>query len=146
MNINSEDEINKQRNQPLLRCWEDYYTFNFQSAKIICKTQLYIWMRLPWNIASIKIIIILWAVISPSLLYQILGNFTLNLISSDSSFFSTLYKHLFLLLSCWWHPRLFLFIFGSSDKLYISAEFSISLCTEDCMLNATETAVCYFVF
>ena len=34
---------------------------------------------------------------------------------------------------------------GSTEKLYIKAEFARSLCTEgeEGMLNATETAACY---
>ena len=41
---------------------------------------------------------------------------------------------------CW---SLFLTL-GSSDKLCIKTEFFISLCTENGMLNATETTVCTF--
>ena len=57
------------------------------------------------------------------------------------------FPHVFLLsnpfnfLQFYW---LLLFALGSSDKLHIRAKFSISLCTENSMLNATETAVCNF--
>ena len=43
---------------------------------------------------SIKVIIMLSTVISPSFFYQTVGNLTLNIISSDSSYFSRLYKYI----------------------------------------------------
>ena len=88
---------------------------------------------------SIKIILMLSTVISPSLLYQTDGNITLNQIPLDSSYFSRLYKFL---ISYWSIPWLLLLTPGSAIKLYIRAELTISFCTEEGMLNATEAAKC----
>ena len=93
---------------------------------------------------SIKIMIMLLTVILKALLHQIVGHFTLNLISPVSSYFSRLHKYLFLLFFYWSNSWLLFFTFGSADKLYIMVKFSISLCTEDDILNATETSVCNF--
>ena len=70
-------------------------------------------------------------VILPSLLYQTIGNLTLNLISLDSSCFSRLYKYLLIMIPYWSIPWLLLLTLGSAKKLYIRADFVISLCTED---------------
>ena len=77
-----------------------------------------------------------------TLLYQTVGNLTLNLISRDSSNFSKLYKFLFILFSYWSIPSLLLLTLGSAEKLYIRAEFAIFLCTKDGMSDATETSAC----
>ena len=67
-------------------CWENDLTFNFDSAKIICKPSSVFHESLNYSIV-IKIIILLSTVISPSLLYQIVVNLTLNLVFPVSSFF-----------------------------------------------------------
>ena len=81
-------------------------------------------------------------VISPSLLYQTARNLTLNLISLDSSYFSRLYKYLLFLFSYWSIPWLLSLTLGSAVKLYVRAELVTPLCSDEGMLNATETAVC----
>ena len=79
--------------------------------------------------------------ISSSYIYLTVGNITVDLISSDSTYFSqSLQVSLnsdFVLLNRL-APSL-----GSAAKLYIRAEFAISLCTEEGMLNSTETTTCY---
>ena len=90
-------------------------------------------------------------VISLSLLYLILGKLTLNPVSPNSFFsfkFYGSFPTIFLLvnplnfLQFYW---LLLFTFESFDKLYIRPEFSISLGSEDSMINA-ETAVYIFSY
>ena len=93
---------------------------------------------------SIKIIIMLSTGILLSFLYQIVGNLTLNLIFPGLSSFSKLFNDLCLLFSHWSIPWLLLFIFGSSHKLNIRADFHTSLYTKDGMLSLNETAVCNF--
>ena len=92
-------------------------------------------LYLKWNSlkdsSSIKIIIMMSTVISPSLLYHIVGNLKLKLISPDSSCFSWLYKYLLILFSYWSIPWLLLLTLWSGEKPYIRAVFSISLCTEE---------------
>ena len=80
--------------------------------------------------------------IAPSLLHQTVKNLTLNLISPDSSYISRLYKYFLILFSDWSIPWLLLLTLGPAEKLYIRAEFAISLCTEEGKLDATETVVC----
>ena len=81
-------------------------------------------------------------VISSSLLDQIVGNLTLNLISPDSSFFFRLYKYLSHLFSSWSVHWFLLFTLGFSGKLHVREEYPISVCTEDGMLSTNETAIC----
>ena len=80
--------------------------------------------------------------ISPSLLYQNVENLTFNLFSPDSSYFSQAsqvsFNSDFLLVN----PVALSPYLGSSERLYFRAEFAISLCTEEDVLNAIETAVC----
>ena len=90
----------------------------------------------------IKILIALPTVILPSFFYQIAGNLTLNLISSYSCYISRLYKYLLTLVSYWSIPWLLLLSLGTAEKLYIKIDYSTSRCTEDGMVNATETATC----
>ena len=66
----------------------------------------------------------------------------IHFISPHSYFFFQALKTLSVLFSYRLIFWLLLFIPESSDKLYVRAEFSISLCTEDSLLNATKTAVC----
>ena len=78
--------------------------------------------------SSHKFIILLSTVILPFLLYQIVGNLTLDLICPDFSFNFKLYMHLYLLFSYWSITLIFcnpawilLFTFYSSDELTITA-------------------------
>ena len=112
------------------------------SAKIFANPTLYLNLTSSKLSKSIKIIIVLSTVILPSPLYQFVRNVTLILFSYYYSSLSRLYKYLSVLFSYWSNRQLLLLTFGSFDNLCIRAEFSISLCTEDDMLNATETAVC----
>ena len=86
-----------------------------------------------WLTVVVQFKVMLLTVISPSLLYQIVGKLALNLISPNFFFFSFMfYKYLSFLFSHWsislmqsyW---LSLFTLESADKLFIRAEFSISL-------------------
>ena len=90
---------------------------------------------------STKIIKIVLSVISPSFLHQVVGKLTLNPISPNSSFCFRFYNYLSL--QFYW---LLPFTLRLSVKLYIKADFSFSICIEDSILNATETAVCSFPF
>ena len=92
----------------------------------------------------IHILLLLSIVISLTLLYQNIGNLTLSLISPDSSFFFQALQVFFPFVFLLFNPLTPLFTLGSSNKLYIRAYFSISLCTEYGMLNVTENAVCNF--
>ena len=56
--------------------------------------------------------------------------------------FPGLYEYLLILISYWSIPRLLLLSLASTERLYIRAEFAISLCTEKGILNTTEIAVC----
>ena len=78
--------------------------------------------------------------ILPSLLYQHVGNPTLNLISPDFSYFFPGFTSISIsYLSMPWLLPLSL---GSAERLYIRAEFVISLYTEEGLFSATETTVC----
>ena len=59
----------------------------FILSKLFSNLSLYSIYTLLKHSISIKIIIMLSTTISPSLLYQTVGNLTLNLISPDSSYF-----------------------------------------------------------
>ena len=112
--------------------------------KLFANPNLYFNLTSLMHSAFIKNIVMLSTVILPSLFYQIVGNFTLNLTSPDSSSFSRIYKHpslLFSYLSMHW---LFCFTLGSLYKMYITADFSISLCPKNGMLSVTGSAVCNF--
>ena len=151
MNINSVLEIKKPTNPPLLNIAGKMTTLLiFILLKLFGNPTQYLNLTSLKLSISIKIIIMLSTVVSSSLLYQIVGKFTLNLISPDSFLSFRLYKYLFIQFSNWSTPLISCNSIGSYslhlDPLinYIKAEFSISLSTEDGMLNATETAVCNF--
>ena len=90
----------------------------------------------------------LLTVISPSLFYRKL---TSHPMSPDSSFSFRFHQYFFPSVFLLVNPFNFLqlywlrfFTLGSSDKL-IRAKFSISFCTENSMINVTETAVSHFL-
>ena len=118
--------------------------FNFHSAKIICK---------PNSVFELDFLeafhthknhnnVLNYDFAAPN--YKNVGNLTLPLIPPGLSFFTGLYKYIFLPFSYWSIPWLLLFTVRSADKLHIRAKFSISLYTEYGKLNVTETAVCNF--
>ena len=113
----------------------------FILPKLFANLTLYLNETSLKHFMSIKIIIMLSTAISPSLLYQTVRIIALNLISPDSSYFFRLHKYLLILISYWSIPWLLHLILGSAEKLQIRAEFAISLCTDENMLNTSETAV-----
>ena len=95
--INSVFEINKPTNPPLTNiAGKMTALLIFSLLKLFANPTLHLNFTSSKHSTSMKIIIMLSTVISPSLFYQIVRNFTLNL---DSSYFIRLFKYLFLLFS-----------------------------------------------
>ena len=132
LNTNSVFKIKKPINPPFLNIARKVTTpFIFILPKSFANLTLYLNLTYLKHSISIKIILMLSTVILPSFLYQTIGNLTLNLISLDSSCFSRLYKYLLIMIPYWSIPWLLFLTLGSAEKLYIRADFVISLCTED---------------
>ena len=120
-------------------------------SKLYANPSLLLDKTFPNYSISTKNIVMLLTIILPSLIYQIVGKLRLNLISSNSSFgcyilqvsfpsiFLSINLSSFLQFNC-----LLLFTLGSSDKLYIRAEFSVYFCSEDNMLLTLNHAIFHF--
>ena len=139
MNTNSILKIKKLTN-PLLKNTAGEMTtpLIFILPKLFANPTLYLyWTSLKYSICIKTITMLSTGFCHPSFI-----RLMLNLISRDSFYSSNLYKYLLILFSYWSILWLLLPTVGSTVKLYIRVEFAISLCTEEGMLNSTETAVC----
>ena len=104
---------------------------------------------------STKIIIMLLTMISPSILYKIVGNLTLVLISLDSAFSLRFYNFLSLLFS--YRPIPLISCSSNASFLHLDSRINMCKCKrnallgslycfEDGMSDDTETAVIFFFY
>ena len=108
MNVNSVFKIKKQTNPPLLNIAGKIITLLISNLlKLFENPTLYLNSTSLKLFIPIKIIIMLWTVISPSLFYQIVGKLTLNLISRDSFSSFRFCKYISFLLFYWSIPFIF---------------------------------------
>ena len=122
MNINLIFDIKQPTNQPLLSNAGKMITlFILIRLKSFSNPPLHLNFSSLNHSISTKITIMLVIAISPSLLYQIVEEFTLNSISSDFSFNFRFSKYLSLLFSYWLTPVISCNSVGSSlvPSLYL---------------------------